>query len=73
MSEPSTPAGDRRPGAPRLLLLNALFPGLGHLVARHRGWALLLAAPVLVLLVAGLRGLTSNSVALAAGCSIRRC
>jgi hypothetical protein len=67
MSESSTPAGDRRPGAPRLLLLNALFPGLGHLVARHRGWALLLAALALVLLVGGLLvALTSNSVALAA-------
>ncbi|MEW6226433.1 MAG: LCP family protein, partial [Chloroflexota bacterium] len=55
------------PGAPRLLLLNAVFPGLGHLAAGRVRWALVLAAPMLVLLGAGtLVALTSNSVALAA-------
>ncbi len=55
------------PGASRLLLLNAVFPGLGHLAAGRHRWALVLAAPMLVLLAAGiLVALTSNGVALAA-------
>ncbi len=44
MSEPKTPPASRHPGAPRLLLLNAVFPGLGHLVAGRVRWALALAA-----------------------------
>jgi polyisoprenyl-teichoic acid--peptidoglycan teichoic acid transferase len=39
------------PPAPLLLLLNAIFPGLGHLAAGQRRWALVLALPVLVLFV----------------------
>ena len=63
----SEPAHRRTPGAPRLLILNALFPGLGHLVARHARWALVLAAPILLLLAAGLLvALTGNGVSLAA-------
>ncbi len=50
MSEPVTRTAVRRPVASRLLLLNALFPGLGHLVAGRARWALVLAAPVLLLL-----------------------
>ncbi len=41
---------DPRPDAPRLLLLNALFPGLGHAAAGHARWGLILAAPLLILL-----------------------
>ena len=52
MSE--TPASPSRPSAGRLLILNAIFPGLGHLVAGARRTALLLALPVIVLVIAGL-------------------
>ena len=41
------------PSAARLLLLNAVFPGLGHLVAGRRTWALILALPVLIVLTVG--------------------
>jgi LCP family protein required for cell wall assembly len=41
------------PPAARLLLLNAVFPGLGHLVAGQRRWALILALPVLIVLAVG--------------------
>jgi LCP family protein required for cell wall assembly len=55
------------PSAPRLLILNAIFPGLGHLAAGRARWAIVLAAPVLVALVAVLAvGLTSSSTSLAA-------
>ncbi len=40
----------RRADGPRLLLLNALFPGLGHLVAGRVRWAAVLAAPALLVL-----------------------
>ncbi len=60
MSDP-TPALQETPGQParkpgrastsRLLLLTAIFPGLGHLVAGRRGWAAALGLPLLVLLV----------------------
>lgn len=43
MSEPTAPG---RPAGPRLLLLTALVPGLGHLAAGRRRTALLLAAPI---------------------------
>jgi LCP family protein required for cell wall assembly len=55
------------PSAPRLLLLNAVFPGLGHLVAGRRRWAIFLAVPLLLALIAVLAiGLTSSSTSLAA-------
>lgn len=67
MSEPQPAADARRPSAPRLLLLTALFPGLGHLVAGRRRWALVLAAPALsLLLLAGFVALTSRATSLAA-------
>jgi len=67
MSEPKTPPAPRHPGAPRLLLLNAVFPGLGHLVAGRVRWALALAAPLLVLLlIGGAIAVASNTTALAA-------
>jgi len=67
MSEiPTPPRGSRTP-APRLLLLSAIFPGLGHLAAGRRRWAFALAAPMLALLAAGaLVALTSNATTLAA-------
>ena len=52
MSE--TPASPSRPSAGRLLILNAIFPGLGHLVAGAHRTALLLALPVIVLVAIGL-------------------
>ena len=55
-ARPSTPS------AARLLLLNALFPGLGHLVAGRRKWALILALPVLVLVGIGVFALLGGSV-----------
>lgn len=67
MSEPKTPPASRHPGAPRLLLLNAVFPGLGHLVAGRVRWALALAAPLLVLLlISGAIAVASNTTTLAA-------
>ena len=45
---PTDQASPSTPSAARLLLLNAIFPGLGHLVAGRRKWALILALPVLV-------------------------
>ena len=48
-SDPPAPA----PSAGRLLILNAIVPGLGHLVAGRRRTALVLALPVLALLVIG--------------------
>ena len=49
----SSPAGQasRAPSAPRLLILNAIFPGLAHLVAGRARWALLLALPILLPLI----------------------
>ena len=44
----------RRPGraaAPRLLLLTAVFPGLGHQVAGRSRWAAVLGLPLLILMV----------------------
>jgi len=74
MSEPSpehdrvTKPSRRRPDAPRLLLLNALLPGLGHLVAGRVRWGLILAAPMVLALAAGLILIlaSSSAVALAA-------
>ncbi len=51
-----------RSGAPRYLLLNAIFPGLGHLVAGRRAWALALALPFLVLLAVGLIAVATGGV-----------
>jgi LCP family protein required for cell wall assembly len=46
---PSTPSTERRaPSAAPLLLLAAIFPGLPHLLRGRRGWAALLALPVIV-------------------------
>ena len=47
--------------APRLLLLTAIVPGLGHLVAGRRLWALILALPFLALIAAILIALTGSS------------
>ena len=49
MSSTQTPTSGT-PSASRLLILNAIFPGLGHLVAGKRRTALILALPVLVLI-----------------------
>jgi LCP family protein required for cell wall assembly len=57
-----TPPDPRpRSAAPRLLLLTALIPGLGHLVAGRRLWGLVLALPVIALLVALLVALAGES------------
>ena len=48
MSTTETPSPST-PSAARLLLLNAIIPGLGHLVAGRRRAALILALPVIVL------------------------
>ncbi len=50
---PTNEAQPSTPSAARLLLLNAVFPGLGHLVAGRRTWALILALPVLIVMAAG--------------------
>jgi LCP family protein required for cell wall assembly len=50
---PTRQAPRATPPAARLLLLNAVFPGLGHLVAGRRRWALILALPVLIALAVG--------------------
>src|SRR4051812_5031 len=56
-----------RSSAPRLLLLTAIIPGLGHLVAGRRLWALVLALPVVAMLFAILVALAgSSSTSLAA-------
>lgn len=62
MPDPNQPAAPRSvahdaadaggPPAPVLLLLAALFPGLPHLVRGRRGWAALLALPVLLAIAA---------------------
>lgn len=49
VSEPRTP---KPPAVPRLLLLSALLPGLGHLAAGRRQAALVLLAPLAIGLVA---------------------
>ena len=65
--EPSRASGRRTPAASTLLLLNAIFPGLGHLVAGRRAWALLLAAPVLVAVaIFAIAALTGGVTSLAA-------
>ncbi len=56
----------RQPGAPRWLLLNAIFPGLGHLVAGHVRWGVVLAAPMVLVLGAGLLMLLTSSSTTAA-------
>ena len=67
MSEPEPKRGADRPTTPRLLLMSAVFPGLGHLAAGQRRWALGLAVPVLALLLAGtVIVLASNPTSLAA-------
>ena len=48
--------------AERLLILNAVFPGLGHLVAGRRHWALILALPAFVLVAIGVALLLGSSV-----------
>ncbi len=64
---PSRPVGDPPSHAPRFLLLNAIFPGLGHLAAGRWKWALLLGGPLLILLLAlVILAATSNSTELAA-------
>ncbi len=60
------PAPRPRSSAPRLLLLTALVPGLGHLVAGRRLWALVLALPLIAMLVAigiALAGSSATSLA----------
>ncbi len=65
-AEPSHPAG-RTQAASTLLLLNAIFPGLGHLVAGRRAWAVVLAAPVLIaLVILAFAALTGGATSLAA-------
>ena len=49
---PSSPPVQPPSRAPRFILLNALFPGLGHLAAGRWKWALLLGGPFVVALVA---------------------
>ena len=49
---PVIPVGAPPSHAPRFLLLNAIFPGLGHLAAGRWKWALLLGGPLLILLLA---------------------
>jgi len=64
---PSSPVGDPPSHAPRFLLLNAIFPGLGHLAAGRWKWALLLGGPIVVLLlVLVVLAATGNPTALAA-------
>ena len=72
---PSRAVADPSSHAPRLLLLNAIFPGLGHLVAGRWQWALLLALPD-----PGAARASSSSLAATGdptrsrpGCSTRRC
>ncbi len=48
---PSRAVADPSSHAPRFLLLNAIFPGLGHLAAGRWQWALLLGGPIVVLLL----------------------
>jgi LCP family protein required for cell wall assembly len=59
---PNDPARSTTPSAARLLILNAVFPGLGHLVAGRRRWALILALPLLALVVIGVLALLGGSV-----------
>jgi polyisoprenyl-teichoic acid--peptidoglycan teichoic acid transferase len=73
MSEPPPPDRRRQPAAApvqsasRLLLLTAIWPGLGHLVAGRRRWAIVLGVPLLVPLVALLvAALTGDVTSLAA-------
>ena len=47
--------------APRLLLLTAIVPGLGHLVAGRRLWAFILALPFIAMIAAILIALTGSS------------
>lgn len=54
------------PPVPRLLLLTALVPGLGHLAAGRRRTALLLASPILIALAVLLVVAIDGPVALAA-------
>jgi LCP family protein required for cell wall assembly len=63
-----TPAAQpRQPSAARLLILAAIFPGLPHLLRRRRGWAALLALPVLLPLAAVIvLALATSSASLAA-------
>ena len=49
------------PSAARLLILTAVFPGLGHLVSGRRRWALILALPILVLVGMALLALLGES------------
>jgi polyisoprenyl-teichoic acid--peptidoglycan teichoic acid transferase len=60
-TEPTSPITDaelrpapppRQPSAARLLILAAIFPGLPHLLRGRRGWAALLALPVIVPILA---------------------
>ncbi len=67
MSDPVPERVARPQTTPRLLLLGALFPGLGHLVAGQRRLALGLAAPVVTLsLAVAVVVLASNPTSLAA-------
>ncbi len=55
MRRPAHARPGRRPGrttAPRLLLLTAIFPGLGHQVAGESRWAAVLGMPLLAVMVA---------------------
>ena len=60
--------------APRFLLLNAIFPGLGHLAAGRWRWALLLGGPIVaLLLVLAFLAATGKPPRWPPGCSTRRC
>src|SRR6478735_11869184 len=66
-ADPVPSTGIPSKAAPRLLVLNAVFPGLGHLSAGRVKWALLLGVPMLVpLVVLAGAAVTSNPTALAA-------
>ena len=61
------PAGHRLTSPAILLVLAAVFPGLPHLLRGRRGWAALLALPVLVpLLAVALLALVTGGTSLAA-------
>ena len=73
---PSSPTGDaeatpatrgRGPSAASLLILAAIFPGLPHLLRGRRGWAALLALPVVLpVLAVILLALATSGTSLAA-------
>ena len=74
-ADPAPSTGIPSKAAPRLLVLNAVFPGLGHLSAGRVKWALLLGVPMLVA-ARGARGRRAHEQpdrARGAACSIPWC